>query len=260
MSNTFNIGDVVMVTDRENDVPRFTSPHPYTDGRREKYSKGPFVVVGVPGERTDRRPGDGDHYRTRHYILTIKHTDEQGRDPGWAMSTQQARLTGEVREKMVDLHSWRGWFLPGDSLRLADSSEKDRLTIPLTDLHLTLTTAAKHPRDMDLDEFKAFVARKVDEEARRQGWCERVDGWLDELGLERPSPKKVRFTIEYSAEVDLPPGVTIEQLRERASRWETGRTMNDANRRALAENFRVGSYMLATLTCNPREGMKIEEV
>lgn len=259
MSNTFNIGDVVMVTDGESDVPRFTSPHPYTDGRGEKYSKGPFVIVGVPGERPDRRRGYGDHYRTRHYILAIKHAEEPGRDPGWVMSTQEDRLTEWVAGKMGDLHSWRGWFLPGDSLRLADSGEKERLSVRLTELHLAIT-GEKHPRDMDLDEFKAFVAKKVDEEARRQGWCERVDGWLDELGLERPSPKKVRFTIEYSAEVDLPPGVTVEQLRERASRWETIRTMGDANRRELAENFRVGPYMTATLTCNPREGMKIEEV
>jgi hypothetical protein len=95
----------------------------------------------------------------------------------WMVSGVRVRLTravhdcdGEVFCEVVDDPSKSSYVMPS-SLRVevagGDLSAEQRA----------------EKAEADLQAFKDLVRSKVIEEAREQGWCDRTDGWLIELGL-----------------------------------------------------------------------------
>lgn len=63
----------------------------------------------------------------------------------------------------------------------------------------------------DLSVYKQFVRDKVISEAERRGWCDEVDGWLKELGLE-PRPVKLPEGIGSTVHLKDDQGVAIRVL------------------------------------------------
>lgn len=63
------------------------------------------------------------------------------------------------------------------------------------------------PEDIkDLNAYKAFVRDKVIAEATAQGWCDRVGGWLKEIGLE---PRPVELPAGIGSAVRLKDGLGL---------------------------------------------------
>jgi len=239
----FKPGDVVMLT-ANTDLPTFDGDHPYTVPRGDRTSKvrGPFVVASV-------RPGQ----TWMKYAIALKSHSEPGRNPGWGLLGQERpHMTDATIEALraINVGGWSGWHVAEENLRLATKTEKRALTDPLRRLSEAILSNT-HPTDsMSIEEYKEFVEKRVREEAERQGWCDSVDTWLDSIGIQPPKKQKVRLSIEYSAEVEVPEGWTVEKAEERIRGWKDERS----------QNYSVfGPSAHIALTAKPNT-MKIEEI
>ena len=197
-------------------------------------------------ERAETTPNgrDWDHVM-RYGPLTVVELGEAAASPRFILGqaiTEDPRdanviLRGRRHDRSVYLTTngaggWDWWnTLPfarrfsstsgGWSLRdFQDVTFVEYVSMPATD------AAPVNPADItDLSVYKQFVRDKVISEAERRGWCDEVDGWLKELGLE-PRPVKLPEGIGSTVHLKDDQGVAIRVLPPSSEKeWQWVRIM-----------------------------------
>lgn len=209
-TQTFQAGDLVVVVPG-GDHPTLHGAGTYDDIDQERRV---WVHTGTSSTTSSGRQ-----------VLLVGYRQEGSTEltAGWEIGNNRGQLEPHLAD---GFGPFGGWFVEPGDVRLANLSEI--LAADPVLLHQATLLARQEARlaaepaeqagEEALAAYKLLVARAVTKEATRRGWCDEVDGWLEEIGLARTTTTwKVKVVpAAFELEVEIRDGLedNVDKVRD----------------------------------------------